>query len=394
MNEFVISYTSPFGRQQETGYCTNDTRIDLYMRSVQEIELEPISSCHQLQVLELSKNQIQEIDLNPLASCSKLRRIRIRENRLESINLWPLSGNDSLEEIDLASNDIKELDASPVLPRSLVILDWTVKVLLNPVFRYTLRLRDMSRIRMEGSHPDTETLTPMIEWIDYKEQSKKLGWCEVSRRIELLFRRFTQEDWFAFQRGLLKGFSLEELGGFDGDPSRLFNIWKEAKSFDEARNRIYDSTINLLEIQVKNRGSTLFLDVDKMQYTRASKLIPEIASRRAKEIARAPVHVENGRVNLRNLCLTHHGLSLVMALGLGTTTDSSGLNRLRNAFNQIGLTLNTTDDLLESEVKASSGLKQHVYNLVESSRREEKDERPALWSFHSPPYVRRLDPEE
>ena len=81
----VLRYFTQNGVQTESKYEDDVTRIDLSSRGLVEIDLEPISTCTNLQQLLLHKNELQSIDLRPLAVCTTLRSLNLRDNRIQFV---------------------------------------------------------------------------------------------------------------------------------------------------------------------------------------------------------------------------------------------------------------------------------------------------------------------
>ena len=103
------------GLEKTARYFTDETKINLDLRNISEIDLLPIIWCENLESLSLRSNSLTEIDLSPLESAGKnLRAIRLGHNRLQKIGLEPLSSCPNLEEVSLSENQLKRVDLSPL----------------------------------------------------------------------------------------------------------------------------------------------------------------------------------------------------------------------------------------------------------------------------------------
>jgi hypothetical protein len=126
----------------------------------------------------------------------------------------------------------------------------------------------------------------------------------------------------------------------------------------------------LLERQLNEDGPTLFLDIEKMQKTSASKLIPIIVEQRKYELENSTLLVKGSTVFLRPLWLTHYGFQILSATGMGMTTDLEGLEILRKSFAELDLELSTRKVSVAKDVyegSASPGMQKFIFNLVRGS---------------------------
>lgn len=367
LKEVSIIYESPHGKQVETRLDPASTKLDLFMRAATKVELDSLRNCHNLEIIDLSKNKLESVNLLPLESLENLRQIRLRTNQLKSIDLWSLVGSKNLEQIDLIDNRLLDVNLTPVVGRASVYLDEGVRVYLDHLLRYLISGSDIACIRQckhSGEELDT---TPRISWKYYSELINEEGWQRVRSRLLYLLEHLPPNRWFKAQKGLLEGFGMAELAGFDGNPTRLLEHTDSLDNYQDTRAAIYDNTIERLQEQLKSGGSTLFLDVQKLAGTRGSKLIPSIASNRDTELSRAIVHIGGKKANLLALWLTHYGFELLKALRFGMITDHTGLELIRINLESLGYKLNTIDENpLEVPIPAriSEGLLDYIYSII------------------------------
>ena len=76
------------------------------------INIRALANCKALVILRLTRNNLKEIDLSPLKSCKYLRKIQLARNQIEKLDLDPLRGKQYLDEINLDRNPFSELDLS------------------------------------------------------------------------------------------------------------------------------------------------------------------------------------------------------------------------------------------------------------------------------------------
>ena len=134
-----------------------------------------------------------------------------------------------------------------------------------------------------------------------------------------------------------------------------------------ARNAIYDRTLELLENQLTNEGPTLFLEVERMKNTRASKLIPQIIELRKEEINNITLQIKGSRIFLRPLWLTHYGLTILKAMGMGLTTNSEGLAKIKSSFEELDLSIQTKEvKVIQPSYSGhgSSRMQHFVFNYI------------------------------
>ncbi|MBN2230113.1 MAG: hypothetical protein JW779_11045 [Candidatus Thorarchaeota archaeon] len=342
MEDIVIRYWSPHGRQEETKFQSSHSKIDLVMRAAQRVDLQNITNCTNLEVLDLSNNMLDEIDLSPLSMCSKLVELRLKNNHLTHLNLWPLVDSTSLKEIDISNNRIHGLDLTPIFLKSRVRMDASVVVSADYILRFLFASESLTSsfhlIRPDGA---PWTAPPVIIWNTYVDLSKTLLWRIIYPRIESVLAMVSKDKWFGAQRGLLEGIGIGELAGYDGNPNNLLDNVDSSVSFEEARHMIFDNAVELLDEQIENNGPTLFLDIEHLKRTRASKLIPHIVERRKREIEEITIQMKGSKVFLHPLLLTYYGYSIMKATGSGLITDSNGFNIIKNAFRELDIEIIT-----------------------------------------------------
>ena len=378
LDEIIIKYWSPHGRQEETKFQCNDIRVDLVMRAAQRIDLDNLSKCLQLQKLDLSQNMLEEIDFTPLSNCSELEEIILQSNHLTQLDLWPLRSMSKLRSIDLTQNRIRSIDMTPIYRVDFNQLDSSVVVTGDAVLQYIFTKQRLKRqFRLLRSDEVNWSAAPVVIWNSYSEMKDIYSWPQLRERIEFVLHSLLPLDWYGVQRGLMKGFDISMLGGFDGNPELLLEKAKSVNSYEEARQAIFDTAVMLIEEQLQSGGPTLFLDIEQIKDTSASKLIPHIVDRRRAEIEKTVLYVRGSTVYLSPLWTTHYGYKILSVApilkklnfkGSGLmSTDLEGLEVIRKYFDELDLELVTQmikDEHYKIECPYSLSLERHMMHVL------------------------------
>ncbi|MFW9769442.1 MAG: hypothetical protein ACFFF9_11810 [Candidatus Thorarchaeota archaeon] len=374
MKVITIKYWGHMGRQEETKFQCTDRKIDMMMRAAQRIDLSELSNCTEIDVLNLSTNIIEEVDLAPLSNCHTLTSIILENNRLKTLNLWPLSNCQSLGLLDIKNNQLPKIDLTPVFLYANIELDSSVVISADYILRFALTSEQL-KSRFLLIRPDRApwTATPVILWNSYETLSKSLQWSDISRRIHTILDQVQEQDWFGIQRGLMMGFSLDELSGYDGDPRDLLSTATPDLDYISARTAVFDRAVELLDHQVEEGGSTLFLDTESMKRTKASKLIPKIVEARSREMENAVVPTKGSVALMNSLWMTHYGFKILQALDVGTQHYGDGLNQMKESLDDLGFDLKTEEvasigsTKISDPIIASASLKKYIMHIVEKS---------------------------
>ncbi|TFG31184.1 leucine-rich repeat domain-containing protein [Candidatus Thorarchaeota archaeon] len=371
MEEITIRYWSPHGRQEETKFQCEHTKIDLVMRAAQRVDLSGVARCSLLEKLDLSHNMLEELDLSPVSRCSSLKEINLQSNHLTELNLWPLKDCNRLTFIDVSENRLHGLDLTPVFLNTKIRMDSSVVVSADSVLRYVFTKEEIMK-RFQLLRPDGANwaVPPVVIWKKYCEMKKQYDWAYLKERMISVLQKMSPIQWYGAQRGLLQGLGIAMIEGFDGDPRLLLDTTVSEMSFIEAQQAIFDSAVKLLEEQLQNDGPTLFLDIENMRETSASKLIPLIVEKREDEVEKSTLLVKGSTVFLRPLWLTHYGFNILSATGMGLTTNLEGLETLRKNFDELDLELRTQKVTVAKDVydgTASKGMQKHVFDLIRAA---------------------------
>lgn len=368
MNSIRIKHDGDLGRHEEPEYPVTASEIHFRNMHVKEVDLSNLTSCKNLQSLDLSHNPLERIDLRALADCPKLQRLVACDNRLQSLDLWPLVGNRELNEVRFFTNsNLRKLDVTPVLVRAKLTVDASVVLYSDLILHWVLTRKERERqIHLVRSDGVSWSGFPIIIWNSYDSFSQE-AWGVTRGRIESVLEQIPQEKSFAAQRGIMVGLGLGELSGYDGNPRSLLARTTDGMTYSEDVERIHEHVLDLLEHQISRGGSTLFLDAELMKRTGASRLLPIMVEQRKREIDEIRIPKRGSKVYLRGLWLTHYGFEILSVLGLGLRTDLQGLNQIEACFSNLGFELvvdDSPDSRANGSVNTSSSLQRHVCHLA------------------------------
>jgi hypothetical protein len=335
MIKFVIQYFSPHGRQEEGKFRRDASRIELSMRAASKIDLTPLQDCDKLERLELSHNFIETLDLKPLMDKESLQVLRLQDNRLTELDLWPLHNCQNIAEIELTENRLRTIDVTPIFTCSLLRTDSSAVLTADSVLKHVLTPEKiMAQFQSVRTDKTAWTATPVVIWNDYEPLVARLGWPLVVQRMKSVLSKIPEVDWFDAQKGLLESLNMHELSGLDSDPMEILADVSTDEDYESSRERIYDRVVELLANQVEGGGPTLFLDVLKMQDTRASRLIPSIVKQRKTELEGLEVQTLRGISFLQSLWMTSYGFDMLSALDCGLTANSIDMKQIAAAFEE------------------------------------------------------------
>jgi Leucine-rich repeat (LRR) protein len=115
VSEIFIRYVTTNGLEKTARFKSDETRFNLDLRNIAQVDLLPLIWCEKIETLCLRNNNLTEIDLSPLEKSGKnLKAVRLSHNRLQEIDLEPLSSCPNLEEVSLLDNRLKRVDLSPL----------------------------------------------------------------------------------------------------------------------------------------------------------------------------------------------------------------------------------------------------------------------------------------
>ncbi|MHA2083512.1 MAG: hypothetical protein ACXABD_07140 [Candidatus Thorarchaeota archaeon] len=292
--EIKINYETSEGNREQVVFTIEDTRIDLSGRGISKVDLSPLSKHSKMLALDLSDNDLRDVNLSPLSSCTNMEQIRLDQNkRMEYLDLTPLVFSSHL---------------------SLIVVDDLTTATMDPLWKH-LEGRN-AKIFGNVTYPTYEEIVTDQGWPSFRDSRLS--------RLESV----SEIDWFPVQRGLLCELGMRELSGFDGNPRSVLEPVTGNLSYEEARRAVYENVVGLLERQLKGGGSTLFLEVDVMKKTVASRLISLLVERREMEMEEVEILIHKDMMETTALWCTTHGARLIRGLGFRGPKKSTMKGRL------------------------------------------------------------------
>jgi hypothetical protein len=322
--------------------------IDLSCNRLESIDITPLSQCQHLGVLNLSQNQLSEINLAPLSGCRFLEYLDLKDNKLTSLNLLPLTYCTNLRELNVQGNLLKYLAFGPLILNTIsdkfcivqnakfdseLDSELNRKILSDRLLAYIIQNAQMPWLNQFGRWPK-------IDWHSYSHLVCKHGWNKVRAHMLTMVDLLTDDIWFDGQYELFRTFGFPELAGFDGDLSSLISKIPVSLDYKAVRKKFHDFIIDSLITQFNQNGCTHFFDTNAMSTTKASILIPELLARRMKEMEGITLQIKKNNINLHPLWLTSYGFKILSTLGMSTSTNMKGFQKVRKSLKRLGFSIN------------------------------------------------------
>jgi hypothetical protein len=381
-------------------HCPRLMSLSLRANRLDSIDLRPLSHCVSLEELDLSGNSITTLDVTPLASCSRVRQLDFSGNPIDSLILYPLQDCKQLSRIIVGGKQREKGQADSCTPQvghesdnravtetlDVTPLFWldtltdvelrgNVQLRVDPALKYiaaakALRMRDTIT-----SSPRTDT-PPVLRWMthahhsrltayDYESEAERVGTEELRKRLDAILSRVLPGHWFHAQKGLLEGFGLGYLSGYDGDPILLTPLEDCGSDFSKLKQSLLQRAIELIRAQVKRRGPTLFIDVHSLLAIGEPKLADRIIHLRQKEMDSVVVPLDRGQADISELKLTSYGHSLLSALGEERSRiPVTDLDRVACALADAGFRLRSQERSVTGNRGAKPRVTQSFFDFV------------------------------
>ncbi len=256
--------------------------------------------------ISLEGMQLKQIDFDSVSRCRKLKELIIRNNLLTSLNLIPLIKLRYLTRIDMTGNNLWGLNITPIcLMQRLEIVnsDSPSSFVIDPIAKHAT----ISSITLGMASINLDS--------NYATLIEREGMSIVLKRTKEILMHLPAVNRFIAQMGLLDGFGLGELAGYDGNPIFLLDSISDGMNFDEAREAIRGKSIELLEKQITNGGPTFFLNIDELAKSEACILVQPIIEARKREMESVVVHTTEKSSDARILWHTYYGHKIMYDLG-------------------------------------------------------------------------------
>ncbi len=389
LSEFICS---PNGETLES--------IDISHNHIHAVNLNPLRRCPGIRKVNLSDNQLEELDLSPLEQAHLIESIDVSHNWIRAVDTTPLSNKPQLRHVILNENPIASLDltflhTSPNLDTLLV--DWTkIEMLDLSPFASTPNIRvlgisqnkvrdldlyplvkceRLEQVNISGIDSTTIDLWPLfglpflkeahisprisIDSFPFSSAVWPLGLESIRSRISTSAQR---EEWRAHEFGVVRArfreihaklnnlaryhlrisfleiMKLEHLQGYDGSLLDHIDDIDAESSFEDARAVLMERLSDALVKQVKQGGSTHFIDLSLAdRFPSIALLSPTIIEARRKELECAHIVKKDEYYDTTLLWYTVYGCEVLNALGIGLSTDLNGLERIELELKRTGI---------------------------------------------------------
>lgn len=292
--------------------------------------------------VSLDYNQLEEIDLQPLSMCRNLQSLNIAVNKLRNIDLYPLSSCRKITRFLFYGNSLQDMDITPLvlnLPKYYFKLrkTWSLRWILETVRN------------LDGGARLTEVPLKTIEPIQKMVSSSK-----SMRTINLI----------------LDSLDLRSLGFLDEDISDQILTIPSITPIEIARETIEPFVLDALCNQIDKGGTTIGLDIEGvMHHAGLVSRVTRIIELRESEMKRVRVPVFKRNIfnihNLRALWLTAYGHQVLSALKMPLEIREEGFEIVTEAFEKLGYNIRTTNRRkISKPVNISSDLKQYIWSLI------------------------------
>ncbi len=357
--------------------CHEMKHINLSFNLLTSVDLNPISNCKSLVFLDLGANQLTLIDLEPLRDIRNLTGFRIDNNNMTEIDLSPLAGAKSLEMLDVSSNQLTKIDLNPLLfcvnlkdlyleNNNLNEIDVTPLAMIGTKRRL---LKDIS-CRVVDSYHLIQQNEEM--WNSQPNQCVELSvWNLIMKVVDKYIDSIGEgECLFPIQRLILRALGISELGIYDGPLNDIIGDIELGMSMSAIKEVIYDRTIHLLTDQLRRGGLTLFMNIEKLKISKASKLVPLILECRRKELENLRILKKSNSIDLRHLWLTEYGYTILNALDINEAmTSLSRYIEIEEAIRKVG---GRVQQSLKGEIcpDVSIGLQKYIIQSINSKMKD------------------------
>ena len=348
----------------------NLVRLDLSCNYISQLDLSPLEECKTLKYLDLSENALQDLDLSPLKTCTKLETLDLSYNRIQDISLTPLANCKSLRYFYIHMNNLDTINIAPLhhlQQLQKVIIDNLRAETPVPIFKAEFgdeppNLNDiLYAMTFKADRPEWLHGCPQVKIIrlgaeSYSKHVRKYGWESVRKHLEAAKELLLPKQDFQAQLAILGDLGMAELACYDGSISDIIQIFPTSGTYEDGLLEIQTNLISMLSKQLENGGSTLFFDIDRLATTPGSVLVPQIVSRREKELKNLILYQLSERVNLMPMWLTGFGFNILQAAGCGREERQIVIpNILERSTSDIGITIPLKNTKSHKQYQALGG---------------------------------------
>lgn len=169
---------------------------------------------------------------------------------------------------------------------------------------------------------------------DFRKDS---DWMQISNHLRLAMESLYQKHWLKTNHVILSIFMLPELLGIDCNIFNEIGSVQDDRSIAHASDSLFDSLIGLAEDQIRNGGSTLFFNINRISSTRSAIIISDLIEARYRETLFVIEETDEmipkltkDWIDVSRLWRTSNGFRLLKARNLGTHIHINEYRELRN----------------------------------------------------------------
>lgn len=279
-----LRYYTKSGMQETVRLNPRTSEVDLRRKGIVSIDLTPLTGCPNIAHIDLSENELEMLDLNPLCALQVLEMLDVRQNLIKVLNLTPLAFCEILSRFHFDDATLLRID---------------------PIAYYAT-----------GNSTLVPILRQMKYLIRYDEIVENFGWRTILLNTRELLRLLPRRQWFAAQFGLLAGLGLQNIAGYDGPPDDILEKANDLMSFSKAIEVIQNHVLKLLHQQLREGGSSHFININSLMGTDAAIIVPDLLENRRKEIENLRLRLidSEGRIDARVLWFTHYGREILSTI--------------------------------------------------------------------------------
>ena len=180
--------------------------------------------------------------------------------------------------------------------------------------------------------------------------------------LKNLRQSVTEQEWLEIGWDFLETMGVGELHGCDLDILPILERIPHGSDFIDVQSYMQHTLVETLLDQLETGGTTILLNIDKMEGTPATILIPLITELRVKELVDLTLPVlgteliiydlemneigseiipdQGDSILLEPLWLTAHGQEILSERKFGLRTNNKGLDVIRKVMRKTGMKLN------------------------------------------------------
>ena len=166
---------------------------------------------------------------------------------------------------------------------------------------------------------------------------KGSGWTQISNLLRITTESLYQKHWLKTNHVILSIFMSPELLGIDCNIFKEISSIQEDRSITQASDSLFESLIGLAKNQIRNGGSTLFFNIDRISSTRSVVIISDLIEARYRETLFVLEETDEmiprltkDWIDVSRLWKTSNGFRLLKARNLGTLIHINEYKELRN----------------------------------------------------------------